>query len=632
MLFVIIDGTGLTLVEFRAGGIVAIDKIESGEAVIDEPLSYGLFAGHLTSDQAQAMCKQLGSRMSGSNHDSRAGLAEGWGRVEARAIEMLAQNKVKFNQGVGVPKLVIFKKRNGDLCPKVLHSGDVMTMDIIRDIPANPLTVEQASKLTNAELLEFIEAYGGMTSGLKSKSKTVLAEHAVNAFNSYLPREEAVEKTDADEGDDELFNVEDHTLMFASTPFGFTALALPRVFTMNLMQPIFAGQFLQYDISHSAHRRLGALPMFLERMDENQLRQVYRQMDVELPDDFDREHCVQACLDTFCKLRDADSHEEFMQWLSKNNAIILSKDDMPSSSESEIDSNAGSASCDDVEDVIYSLDAFTLDDDVEIGKCDADRVKVVLKTMTGSHQIILYLDPNETVSHVKNEISWLTGLGDGYKLVGSCSKKVWEDEMSIDTLSMDNYMAYISLRLRGGGLIKRHVKREDALKALLKKSVASIKKDINTEGITTPDEVKAMIEKLRPVIDEAQVLKARGIKVIQTSLRTLSDDNLTSLVGIMKHSATGRRESSVEKIQKAFGVIFPRCFVVNDAISSLMEFQAEMSEVFLEFYIQEYAVVSGDEAKFSNEAFVKDLTDEQKRRANAGGYTAIEQSSNCDLM
>ena len=54
---------------------------------------------------------------------------------------------------------------DGSLRPKVLHSGDVMTMDTINAIPAEALTVEQASTLTNAELIDFIEKIGGSVVG-----------------------------------------------------------------------------------------------------------------------------------------------------------------------------------------------------------------------------------------------------------------------------------------------------------------------------------------------------------------------------------------------------------------------------------------------------------------------------------
>ena len=217
---------------------------------------------------------------------------------------------------------------------------------------------------------------------------------------------------------------------------------------------------------------------------------------------------------------------------------------------------------------------------------------------------------------------------DGSKLAESlvfayCLK--WGDSMV--TLEMS-----FNLKLSGGGLIRKPVKREDALKNLLQRSMSIIKKDYNHEPVNAPDEVKALIEKMRPALDEAQVLRARGVKVIKTSLKTLSDENLTTLLDVMKYEKTGRREGSVERIQKCFGVIFPRCFLVNDGITALNQFQAEMSEVFLNLWVQEYASVSSDSASFNNQQFVADVKSELDNRRSSQGYSALEQSSNCNLM
>ena len=54
-----------------------------------------------------------------------------------------------------------------------------MTMDTINAIPLEALTVEQVSTLTNAELIDFIEKFGGSIAGLKNKSKKVLAEKVI---------------------------------------------------------------------------------------------------------------------------------------------------------------------------------------------------------------------------------------------------------------------------------------------------------------------------------------------------------------------------------------------------------------------------------------------------------------------
>lgn len=138
------------------------------------------------------MCNALGMNVSTANQDKRSGAANHSAKIEKHAIQMFNDGKLNFDQHAGLAKLVAFVMADGSLRPKVLHSGDVMTMDTINAIPTEALTVEQASTLTNAELIDFIEKIGGSVVGLKSKSKKVLAEKAVEAFRSYTPMRRVV--------------------------------------------------------------------------------------------------------------------------------------------------------------------------------------------------------------------------------------------------------------------------------------------------------------------------------------------------------------------------------------------------------------------------------------------------------
>eukprot|EP00434_Breviolum_minutum_P006278 symbB.v1.2.005538.t1/scaffold308.1/size235111/1 len=197
MLFLVVSSDGVMMVPYGAGGTVHVADIVANAGMIIQPPTYDALSNHLTSDQAQAMCNALGMKVSTANHDKRSGVANHWAKIVKHAIQMFNEGKLNFDQHAGLAKLVAFVMPDGSLRPKVLHSGDVMTMDTINAIPAEALTLEQASTLTNAELIDFIEKIGGSVVGLKSKSKKVLAEKAVEAFRSYMPvRQVVVEAKD----------------------------------------------------------------------------------------------------------------------------------------------------------------------------------------------------------------------------------------------------------------------------------------------------------------------------------------------------------------------------------------------------------------------------------------------------
>eukprot|EP00438_Fugacium_kawagutii_P003456 Skav217387 [mRNA] locus=scaffold532:107356:107919:- [translate_table: standard] len=162
--------------------------------------------------------------------------------------------------------------------------------------------------------------------------------------------------------------------------------------------------------------------------------------------------------------------------------------------------------------------------------------------------------------------------------------------------------------------MKPHLKPEQAMKALKEKTMKQMKKTITPENFQTPAEIQAFITNLRTSLDEALVLKSRGVPLIKSSLKTLTEADIKELHNIMEYKKSGRRETSIEKIMKVFGVIYPKCFELNDAVLAVSAFHGEMTEVFIGWWVDEYATVSNGEAFFDNEKFRIDLSDELKRR------------------
>lgn len=86
----------------------------------------------------------------------------------------------------------------------------------------------------------------------------------------------------------------------------------------------------------------------------------------------------------------------------------------------------------------------------------ATDIKVQLIIHGRSHSIGMYHPPTATVKDIINEVADLTGIGtDDMILRGVMTGATWEHDELVDDLGADGYRAYIVLRLRGGGGVKR---------------------------------------------------------------------------------------------------------------------------------------------------------------------------------
>ncbi|CAE7593121.1 unnamed protein product, partial [Symbiodinium microadriaticum] len=169
--------------------------------------------------------------------------------------------------------------------------------------------------------------------------------------------------------------------------------------------------------------------------------------------------------------------------------------------------------------------------------------------------------------------------------------------------------------LSGGGLVRRPLKHEDALEQLKVKTLAKLKKsETQSDSISTTEEIETFIQSIKQSIAEIEVLQTKGIRLVKSALKTLNTEDLKTLQDIMQHKGFGRREESSEKIVKIFGVIYPKCFIVEDAIRKISAFQCEMAETFVAIYIKEYAVSKSGEAYINNKKFLSEVQNEIDNR------------------
>ena len=172
------------------------------------------------------------------------------------------------------------------------------------------------------------------------------------------------------------------------------------------------------------------------------------------------------------------------------------------------------------------------------------------------------------------------------------------------------------LGLSGGGVIKKHLKKDDAIKALKVRAIMTIKKPEDLDvGIQFPIEFKTFLDNVEKTAEDIMILKAQGTMVVKAGLRTTSDDNLKMLREIMDASAReGRRGTSEERVLKAINVMFPTMLMLENSKIAISIAQVKMMNNFVSLYAHEYNKYGSGAASFDNEAFIKDVEQEQSRR------------------
>ena len=117
--------------------------------------------------------------------------------------------------------------------------------------------------------------------------------------------------------------------------------------------------------------------------------------------------------------------------------------------------------------------------------------------------------------------------GNCHLVLGSSCMPVYE---SIHSYVMSSTVSLILLpKLKGGVLMRANLKPEQALMKMKEKTVAQLKKTQTPEGFQSPVEIDAFLEGLRGSINEASMMKTRGIPLIKTALKTLAEDDIQTL-------------------------------------------------------------------------------------------------------
>ena len=169
--------------------------------------------------------------------------------------------------------------------------------------------------------------------------------------------------------------------------------------------------------------------------------------------------------------------------------------------------------------------------------------------------------------------------------------------------------------LAGGGVMKRFLKKEQAVPALKTRAVSNIKQvsvDENYQNLQLPEDFQKFIDIYKKLVEDVKLLKVSGIQVIEAGVRRATDEDLSHLKDIFDFKS--HRGTTEERLPQVVDILFPR---LNEMIGAsqkiLKEHEVLMKEMVM-IYVDEYHMFRSGQAMFANESFVKSIEREQIRR------------------
>jgi hypothetical protein len=171
-------------------------------------------------------------------------------------------------------------------------------------------------------------------------------------------------------------------------------------------------------------------------------------------------------------------------------------------------------------------------------------------------------------------------------------------------------------KLQGGGLIRKHLTKDEAMKKLKNKVVAHMKiQDEPEDDIIFEDEFNVFLQKAQQKVEDIKMLRAQGTDVVATGLRTISDDALNTLKELMSFNQSfGRRGGSEEKVLKVVSLMFPSLVALDTAKLKLSKVQELMMKDLIDIYVQQFSKYHDGVATFDNLSFVQAVEREITRR------------------
>ena len=249
---------------------------------------------------------------------------------------------------------------------------------------------------------------------------------------------------------------------------------------------------------------------------------------------------------------------------------------------------------------------------------------------------VMKLPADQRKKALKNPLS-MDGFVLKHCVIGERMNEDWKlmeyMEEDDDSYHMDVSM---DLRLRGGGLVRKHISKQEAVKKLQSKARDYAMAD--DEGFNfdaLPVEIQNLITAHRQKLDAVKLMATQGSDIIQLALMNAPSNTLNEVKQLLEKEFSGRDDTSEHRL----AIVIPLLFATLDSLGSaskvLAAVHGEMLAYLMGYYAEKYHVMFGTEARFNNKGFINDIVAEQDRRRilqDAGAPVNVENQGNCTLM
>ncbi|CAJ1398154.1 unnamed protein product, partial [Effrenium voratum] len=212
-----------------------------------------------------------------------------------------------------------------------------------------------------------------------------------------------------------------------------------------------------------------------------------------------------------------------------------------------------------------------------------------------------------------------------------------QDDQTLESYAhYGNLAVVICFKLKGGGLVRKHVSKHQALQVLKTKAKAFATKGDETFDLRAfPDDFQRFVTAQKDKLEAVQLMVGEGRDIVKLALRNANDTTLMELKNMMEKKYEGKDDASESRIAIATTMLFPSLETLGASAKALASVHGEMMAYLMGCYAEKYHFFHGAEARFENKRFASDIVDEQKRRViltDAGAPTSVEQSPNCAAM
>lgn len=170
---------------------------------------------------------------------------------------------------------------------------------------------------------------------------------------------------------------------------------------------------------------------------------------------------------------------------------------------------------------------------------------------------------------------------------------------------------FLHLRMKGGTskkVIKHHLKEDEAVKSLVKKTVASAKQklpEFEANG-AMPSELQALID---PVIQKMNENKSRSINghnIFLDALENLSDDKIRDLYKVFE-STSGVQPD--ERLVRASYIFVDDLKKLDESVEHIRKTQFAIISSFIESFGDHYTFWRSNDLQFGNAKFKQEIID-----------------------